>query len=229
MMKSILEKYKFKDIKPYLWIFLLSITSLFYFLINHSPKGKVYSLHTDLDKLVPFISGFIIPYMLYMPNVIFSLIFLCKKDREKYYISLTTLIVCNFICLTIYLFFQTQVPRETIFHNDFLCNLVKYIYSTDNPYNCFPSIHVAATYSILKGINLTNSINKKQKLIWNILCWLIIISTQFVKQHVLMDLFAALFLVELIYKLVVYLYSLINKKLLLPDKVPLECNIDDEL
>ncbi len=205
-MKSFTNKCNFKTVAPYLWIFSLVVTSLLYFLINNAPHSKIYSVYTNLDDLIPFISVFIVPYMLYMPYIIFSLFFLCYKSRDKYYITLATLLIANSICLFIYLFFQTEVPRPNIVQNDFLSTMVKYMYLSDKPLNCFPSIHVAATFSIIKGLNRSKGINLNHKILFNILGWLIILSTQFVKQHVIMDLFASLLLVQFLYTIVNYIY-----------------------
>ncbi|MGG7165278.1 phosphatase PAP2 family protein [Clostridium ihumii] len=205
-MKWLLEKYNVKSIKPYLWIFSIVLTSIGYFLINNAPNQKLHSLYTELDSLVPFINVFIIPYMMYMPNLVILLIIICYCDEERYFISLLALNIGNFICLIIYMFFQTYVPRPVIIHDDFLCSFVRFIYSKDNPYNCFPSIHVVATFSVLKGINKLKNMPIKYKIRFNIIGWLIIISTQFVKQHVIMDLLAGLVLVEGVYKGIEYIF-----------------------
>lgn len=205
-MKWLLEKYNVKTIKPYLWIFSIGISSICYFFINNYQNPKLHSLYTDIDDLIPFVSVFIIPYMMYMPNLIISLIIMCYCDEERYFISLLTLNIVNCICLIIYLIFQTYVPRPIIIHDDLLCNFVKFIYSRDNPYNCFPSIHVAATFSALKGINKLKNMPTKYKIGFNIVGWLIITSTQFVKQHVIIDLLAGLVLVEAVYKIIEYLF-----------------------
>ena len=205
-MKWLLEKYNVKSIKPYLWIFSIVLTSIGYFLINNAPNQKLHSLYTELDSLVPFINVFIIPYMMYMPNLVILLIIICYCDEERYFISLLALNIGNFICLIIYMLFQTYVPRPVIIHDDFLCSFVRFIYSKDNPYNCFPSIHVVATFSVLKGINKLKNMPIKYKIRFNIIGWLIIISTQFVKQHVIMDLLAGLVLVEGVYKGIEYIF-----------------------
>ncbi|GAA0778148.1 phosphatase PAP2 family protein [Clostridium subterminale] len=205
-MKWLLEKYNVKTIRPYLWIFSIGIISICYFLINHFQNQKLHSLYTEIDDLIPFISVFIIPYMMYMPNLIISLIIMCYCDEERYFISLLTLNIVNCICLMIYLNFQTYVSRPIITHDDLLCNFVKSIYCRDNPYNCFPSIHVAATFSALKGINKLKNMPTKYKIGFNVVGWLIIISTQFVKQHVIIDLLAGLVLVEAVYKFIEYLF-----------------------
>lgn len=205
-MKWLLDKYNVKTIKPYLWIFSIGITSICYFFINHSKSQSLHSLYTEIDNLIPFVNVFIIPYMMYMPNLIFSFIIMCYCDEERYYISLLTLNIANFICLIIYLYFQTYVPRPVITHDDYLCRFVKFIYQRDNPYNCFPSIHVAATFSALKGINRLKNMPKRYKIKFNMVGWLVIISTQFVKQHVIMDLLGGLVLVEAVYKVIEYLF-----------------------
>ena len=106
---------------------------------------------------------------------------MCYCDEERYFISLLTLNIVNCICLIIYLNFQTYVSRAIITYDDFLCNFVKFIYCRDNAYNCFPSIHVAATFSALKGINKLKNMLAKYKIGFYVVGWLIIVSTQFVK------------------------------------------------
>jgi hypothetical protein len=46
----------------------------------------------------------------------------------------------------------------------------------------------------------------KYKIGFNVVGWLIIVSTQFVKQHVIIDLLAGLVLVEAVYKFIEYLF-----------------------
>ena len=76
-MKWLLEKYNVKNIKPYLWIFSIGISSICYFFINNYQNPKLHSLYTDIDDLIPFVSVFIIPYMMYMANFIMSVIIMC--------------------------------------------------------------------------------------------------------------------------------------------------------
>ncbi|HGG0418997.1 TPA: phosphatase PAP2 family protein, partial [Clostridium sporogenes] len=83
--------------------------------------------------------------------------------------------------------------------------IVKFIYNTDNPYNCFPSIHVITTYIIMRYM-LNNEVenNRITNIIVTILGILIILSTEFIKQHVLFDIIFAIILGEGIYNMINY-------------------------
>ena len=125
-----------------------------------------------------------------------------------------TLTLCYVIAFITFYFFQTAVTRPLVTGNDIFSKLIIFTYKSDEPYNCFPSIHVLTAYLAVKGINLTNA-RKRIKIPVNIIGFLIIISTQFVKQHVIMDIFFALFLCEMFFTWITYLeeqYTLYNSK-----------------
>ncbi|WFR64657.1 phosphatase PAP2 family protein [Paenibacillus amylolyticus] len=77
--------------------------------------------------------------------------------------------------------------------------MVDYIYRNDQPYNCFPSIHVLTSYLILRGTRLFG------RAIWamtSTFSILIIVSTVLVKQHVIVDIAGGILVGELSYQLV---------------------------
>ena len=123
------------------------------------------------------------------------------KNRKTYYTSLISLNIGIVVCYIIYALFQTTVPRPIITDSDILSKLVNIIYKYDNPFNCFPSMHVTTTYILMKGINHTEN-NIITSFVFNIIGILIIISTLFVKQHVVLDLVFAMLLSELIFRFV---------------------------
>lgn len=186
---------------PLSLMLLIPIINIIYTNLNTSTRG-INSLVTDMDKSVPFIKAFAIPYIMWSPFLVITLIYLCFRNREVYYRVITSLILGLMICFLTYYFFQTAVPRPQLQGNDFFTNLVRYIYNTDNPFNCFPSIHVLTSYILIKG---TMSCHKKVSItsvIITIMSLLIILSTQLIKQHVIMDLIFAVLLGNLIYKIV---------------------------
>jgi len=119
--------------------------------------------------------------------------------------------VGELICFVIYFFFQTTVPRPTIVGDNFFNNLVQWIYAHDRPFNCFPSIHVLTTFTIMLA-----SLHIKNKHVIHHLCihiigTLIIISTLFVKQHVIFDMIGSMFLVTFLYGIAFELLSFNHK------------------
>lgn len=185
-------------IVPLSLILLIPIINIIYVYLNNSSHG-IHSLVTDIDKEVPFIKAFAVPYILWSPFLIGTLIYLCIRYRETYYKVIISIVVGLSLCFTIYYFFQTTVPRPQLYGNDFFTSLVKYIYNSDNPFNCFPSIHVLTSYILIKGINNKKNKWKADKVIVTAAAVLIILSTQFIKQHVILDMIFAILIGNAIY------------------------------
>lgn len=106
------------------------------------------------------------------------------------------------ISYVIYLLFQTTVPRPILLGSDFLTRLVGFIYSYDNPFNCFPSLHVLTSYLLIKGIRESKPKIAVDTVIIIGIATVIILSTQFIKQHVVLDVVFAVLLGDGVYKLV---------------------------
>lgn len=193
-----------KNIVPLILMLTIPIVNVFYGILNNSNRG-VYTLVTEFDKSVPFLAVFSIPYMVWYPFIIICLIYMCFKNRELYYKSLSSIVISLIISYIIFFFFQTTVPRPEVIANDTFSGIVKFIYSTDNPYNCFPSIHVITTYIVMRYM-LNNEVknNRIINIIVTILGILIILSTEFIKQHVLLDIIFAIILGEGIYNMINY-------------------------
>ncbi|MEA4827405.1 MAG: phosphatase PAP2 family protein [Clostridium sp.] len=187
------------NIVPLLFMLTIPISNIFYRILNNSSRG-VYSLILDVDTKVPFIKEFIIPYIIWYPFIFIFLIYICLKNKEVYYRTLISINVGLIICYVIFYFFQTTVVRPELIETDIFTNIVRVIYSHDNPYNCFPSVHVITTYIVMHGIN-TVSKNKRILISSNVIGILIILSTQFVKQHVILDLIFAVVLGEMAFRL----------------------------
>ena len=102
-----------------------------------------------MDDWIPFVKAFIIPYLLWFPYLYGALIYYCFADRKQYYVTLSSVIFGKLACFSIYYFWQTTVPRPTVVGTDVFSELVRYIYSIDQPVNCFPSIHVLTTFVIM--------------------------------------------------------------------------------
>jgi len=189
---------KVKAYLPMLWILVIPVLNIFYAVLNqaHMP---VYSLMTDLDAQIPFVPMFIIPYLIWYPFIIIVLFMLCIRERSVYYRTLLTQCLGLVACYIIFYLFQTTVERPTTMGTGIFEGLVNLVYSTDNPYNCFPSIHVLTSYLMIKGATACASYPNWERTAVKVCAWLIIASTLFVKQHVLLDIAGAIAVVELLW------------------------------
>lgn len=196
-------------------LLIIPVINILYSFLNNDNRGY-YSLVTEADKAVPLIKAFVLPYLMWYPFIFFFLVYFFKKDVKIYYTTLFSLIIGYLICYFIFFLFQTYVPRPVIAGNSILDKLLNIVYMTDKPFNCFPSIHVMSSFIIVLGAMKLNNSNNKIKAVVVILAVSIILSTQFIKQHVLLDVFSGILLGHLVYKI----SDLVNWEDLLWEKKP---------
>ncbi|WP_049895191.1 phosphatase PAP2 family protein [Paenibacillus antibioticophila] len=191
-----------------LWLLIVPVINVFYGILNH-PGNHVYSLKIKLDLLVPFIPSFIIPYLLWYPFITFVLITLAFKNRHIYFQTLLALCVGLVTSYIFFALFQTGIERPIPTESNFIHHLVRFVYSHDQPYNCFPSIHVLTSYLMIKGARIL------KKTIWvmiSVMSIFIIVSTVFVKQHVLADVIGGVLVAEISYRLCGITISFVQEK-----------------
>ncbi|NLC84651.1 MAG: inositol phosphorylceramide synthase [Ruminococcaceae bacterium] len=143
-----------------------------------------------IDDRLPFLPLFVLPYCAWfvlVAAVFFWLIFDHSQNRRIYRHTAGVLLAMLLSAL-IFLVFPTHVPRPPVRGNDLVSRLLLLIYASDEPYNCFPSLHVAI--AALKGITLFRYGPAK---IWfraliTILVVLIMLSTVLIRQHYTPDL-----------------------------------------
>lgn len=181
-----------------LWLLIVPVINVFYNILNQ-PGVHVYSLETSLDLKIPFVASFIIPYLLWYPFITAVLIALAFKDRQIYFQTLLAQcsgLIISYVCFAL---FQTGIQRPDVHSEpDFIYKMVGFVYSYDQPYNCFPSIHVLTSYLMLRG---TRIFGQKIWLMITAMSILIIVSTVLVKQHVLADIGGGILAAELCYRL----------------------------
>lgn len=181
-----------------LWLLVIPVINIFYGILNR-PGNHIYSLATNLDMHLPFVPSFIIPYVLWYPFITVVLIALAFKDRSIYFQTLIAMCSGLIVSYIVFALFQTTIQRPDVqAETSAIHRLIGYVYSHDQPYNCFPSIHVLTSYLMLRGARVF------RRSIWLItaaMSILIIISTVLVKQHVLADIVGGILVAELCFRL----------------------------
>ena len=189
-MKTFFKKYK------HAWVFTYFLIYLPWFYYLEKTVTTNYTLiELPIDRQIPFIEYFIIPYFLWFPFVAVTVLYFFFKDKKEFY----RLALISAIGMTLFLVISTVWPngqalRPTYFETDnIFVDMVRKLYDTDTPTNIFPSIHVyntlACFIAIRKSVHLKN-IYWVQSLNW-ILSTLIILSTVFLRQHSILDGIAA--------------------------------------
>ncbi len=163
-------------------------------------------VHMALDDKIPFCEWFIIPYYLWFPYILLVIAyFFFFAQRREYY----QLVGFLFIGMTVALITYTVWPNgidfrpdmETIGRDNILTRLTGFIYANDRAINCCPSIHCFNSIGVCIGINKCASLRQKKGIRIGsvVLSTLICLSTVFVKQHSVQDVFWALVLGAVMY------------------------------
>lgn len=172
---------------------------LVYFLLfllteNLIPAEDCTPMHCFLDDVIPFCEAFVIPYVGWYLLIIASLGYFLLYDIDSFKNLQKFIILTQLIAMAIYILFPSrqdlrpaEFPRDNV-----LTSLVGLLYSVDTNTGVCPSLHVA--YSI--GIASTWLKEKTASVafkVFIVFCAVIIsLSTAFIKQHSVVDIFAAM-------------------------------------
>ena len=178
-------------------LFLLGWVGYFilYFLTeNFIPYEKCYPVHCWLDDVVPFCEYFVIPYVGWYLLIVGSLIYFALYNPKNFENMSKFIIVTQVVAMVIYILFPTRqdlrpemFPRENIF-----TGILGLIYRFDTNTGVCPSLHVAYSVGIASTWLKEKSASKLCKMLITIFCFFVCISVAFVKQHSVVDIFAAI-------------------------------------
>lgn len=178
-------------------LFLLGWVGYFilYFLTeNFIPYEKCYPVHCWLDDVVPFCEYFVIPYVGWYLLIVGSLIYFALYNPKNFEHMSKFIIVTQVVAMVIYILFPTRqdlrpemFPRENIF-----TGILGLIYRFDTNTGVCPSLHVAYSVGIASTWLKEKSASKLCKTLITIFCFFVCISVAFVKQHSVVDIFAAI-------------------------------------
>lgn len=189
---SKLNEPQFKHLKFLLgW---LGYFALYFLTENLIPYEKCYSVHCALDDVIPFCEYFVIPYVGWYLLIVGSLIYFALYNPDNFKNMMKFIIVTQVVAMAIYILFPNrQDLRPTEFARDnIFTDIVGLLYSLDTSTNVCPSLHVAYSIGIASTWLKEKSASKLCKTLIVIFCVLVCISVAFVKQHSVVDIFAAI-------------------------------------
>ena len=150
-----------------------------------------YIIWCPLDDLIPFCEYFIVPYATWFVELAVIPLLLLKYDRKQYYYLCAVMFTGMTLCLGLYLIFpngldlRVEITRQNIF-----ADLVRLIQAVDTPTNVCPSIHVASAMAM--DLAICRSVLGQRRwvrMLANSVLLLICLSTVFLKQHSVIDIF----------------------------------------
>lgn len=214
-MKKLKEKI---EIKPLIaTVCLVCIQSILYF-VSKLLQGDLNLVGNVIDTKIPFVPAFFIPYCIWYLMIFIIPYYLYCKDKDKFIKYTMAYILCSMIGNIVFISYPSTVARPTVTGTDIFSLIAKFIYWIDTPTNCFPSLHCAISMLFILYICESKNTNIITKISVCIISILIMLSTLFTKQHVVVD-----FISGDILALIVYLIVKPSKKL--PNYIKTKLNI----
>lgn len=214
-----MKKYiKKLEIKPIITtISLVCIQSILYF-ISKLLQGDLNLVGNVIDTKIPFVPAFFIPYCIWYLMIFIIPYYLYCKDKDKFIKYTMAYILCSMIGNIVFISYPSTVTRPTVTGTDIFSLIAKFIYWIDTPTNCFPSLHCAISMLFILYTCESKNTNIITKISVCIISILIMLSTLFTKQHVVVDFISGDMLA-----LIVYLIVKPSKKL--PNYIKTKLNI----
>ena len=184
----------------------------FLFLENNVNKNY-HLIHMAADDLLPFNELFVVPYLLWFPYILGTVLWFVFTNKYDYWKLFTFLSVGMTIFLAISTFYPNGCQlRPVVFPRDnVFTKLVIGLYHSDTSTNIFPSIHVYNSLGVHFAVANSADLSRKKTIRAGsfVLCTLIILSTMFLKQHSVFDVVTAFLMATIMY-FVVYILELQN-------------------
>lgn len=189
---SRLKEPQFQHLR-YLWGWI-GYFALYLLTENLIPYEACHPMHCYLDDVIPFCEYFVIPYVGWYFLIAGSLLYFALYNPDNFKNMMKFIIVTQIVAMAIYILFpnrQDLRPAEFV-RNNIFTDIVKLLYTFDTSTNVCPSLHVAYSIGIASTWLKEKSASKLCKTLLTLFCLLVCISVSFVKQHSVVDIFAAL-------------------------------------
>ena len=168
--------------------------TLYFLTENLIPRESCYVIHSPLDDLIPFCEVFIIPYVFWYGLIVISLLYFLLYNVSSFKKLQSYIIITQVAAMAIYILFPNrqdlrpaEFPRENIF-----TQMISWLYAFDTSTNVCPSLHVAYSLGIASVWVKEQGVSRWWKVFVVVSVILICLSTMFIKQHSVLDAFAAL-------------------------------------
>ncbi len=167
----------------------------------------VWDPETTIDRLIPVVPWMIVPYMalyLYYPITLFCA---PKDDRSRLELigGIQMLSAATLFCTLIFLILpaeidmRDQIPKDVLEGEGLYSYLFSFMHGMDEPWNAWPSLHIAHSYFLTRSISRWMKIRNTESILVRIfisLVWvefiLLSISIMTTKQHYVWDLFTGI-------------------------------------
>ncbi len=199
---------KYKD-----YIILLIITmglqAVIYYLVK-AFEVNFYVMETMVE--LPFIKQFVYFYDIWYPFIILNTFLIYKFNRKDFKYLITVMLLAGLLSHITFIIYPTMVLRPEI-NIKGLSDLILYItYKLDTPaVNCLPSMHCVYCFATSFFILRSKEIKPKYRVLIVTISMLIVLSTMFIRQHIIEDALLALVYTAFVATIVLVNSGLVDK------------------
>ena len=177
-------------------LIILAYAIVYLTLFGYLEQKPVHGFHvidTVFDSHIPFCEYFIVPYLLWFPYQVVTVLYFIfiNKNKKEYYqlilnmmMGMTIFLIVSYIYPNVLHLRPSEFPRENVF-----TDMVRWLYRTDTPTNVLPSIHVFNSLAVHMSLTNCEALRDHKDVRYGSLVrtLLIILSTMFLKQHSVID------------------------------------------
>ena len=161
------------------------------------PAPQYHTVWCQLDDMIPFCEWFIFPYVAWHVSLVWMSLYTLAYDIDAFRRFMGYLIMTTSISVLIYVIWPTQQllrPDLTALGRDnLLTRAVALIYTVDTNTNVCPSLHCIGAFAILfAAMSMPRFRTPGWRAFFRAFALLICASTVFMKQHSILDFFAAI-------------------------------------
>lgn len=174
-----------------LWLLYLPAYLLYFGMLQlrDVPVEAVHIIETPLDRMIPTIPVFFVPYALWWVLFPGALVFFLFYGTKHDFLKLCFILFGGYtICMVVYTVWPNGLNlREPLGGNDLFSLCVQWLRSIDPPRNVCPSMHVSSTIAIDIVVRQCSYVRAGTKNLETILAVLICVATLFIRQHSIID------------------------------------------
>ena len=193
MLKNFIPKYAYIPL-----ISVLCVNMLVYYLpkpfVN---EATAYDLSLPIDSALPFLSFFVVFYILAFVQWPLGHIVIARESRELCYRVAMADIIAKLICVVFFIAMPVTIERPEIVGNGVFDYFARFLYFVDRPTNLFPSIHCLESWAVARCAFTLKKAPVAYKIGMSVMSILVFLSVVFVKQHFFIDIIAGILVFEL--------------------------------
>lgn len=161
--------------------------------------AKHYDFTSALDNMIPYEPVWIWIYLSCFGYWIINYILITRLGKEEWFRFAAGDYLSRVCCGIFFFLLPTTNVRPEEYVTGLTGVLMRFMQNMDAPTNLFPSVHCLVSWLSYVGIRGRKEIPKWYRIFSCVFALMVFVSTQFTKQHYLIDIAGALVIAELCY------------------------------